>query len=134
MADDPTFDLATFPVHLGLGARVERLSRFDGTPEWYERYGAEHAADGDEGRLVTIHTFDSSWDSWEMHPRGEELVLCVEGSITLHQELDGVTTTVTLTAGRAVVNPPGAWHTADVGDRCTAVFVTAGAGTEIRGR
>lgn len=134
MADDPTFDLATFPVHLGLGATAERLDRFDGTPAWYERYGAAHAADGDEGRLVSIHTFDGPWDSWEMHPRGEELVLCVDGEITLHQEIDGVTTTVTLTRGRAVVNPPGAWHTADVTGRCTAVFVTAGAGTEVRAR
>lgn len=134
MSDDPTFDLATFPVHLGLGATVERLPRFDGTPEWYGDYSEAHAADGGEGRLVTIHTFDTSWDSWEMHPRGEELVLCVEGSITLHQETDGTTATVTLTPGRAVVNPPGVWHTADVDGGCTALFVTAGAGTEVRGR
>lgn len=134
MRDDPTFDLATFPVHLGLGATVEQLERFDGSPDWYARYGAAHATDGDEGRLVSIHTFDASWDTWEMHPRGAELVLCVAGEITLHQETATGTTRVTLTEGRAVVNPPGTWHTADVDGRCTAVFVTAGAGTEVRER
>ena len=52
----------------------------------------------------------------------------------LHQEIDGVGTTVELQPGEDVVNPPGAWHTADVTAPCTAVFVTAGPGTQIRPR
>jgi mannose-6-phosphate isomerase-like protein (cupin superfamily) len=128
------FDLADFPVHLGLGARVERLERFDGTGEWYGRYGAAHAADGAEGRLVTLHTFGAPWGTWEMHPRGEELVVCVSGRLTLHQEVDGTTVTVTLEPGQAIVNPLGVWHTADVSEPTTALFVTAGLGTEIRAR
>jgi mannose-6-phosphate isomerase-like protein (cupin superfamily) len=129
-----SFDLARFPVHLGLGATAVPMEEFDGTPQWYERYGAAHAADGAEGRLVSLHTFTESWDSWEMHPMGAELVACVEGRITLHQEIDGGDRTVVLEAGQAVVNPPGVWHTADVDDRATALFVTAGTGTEVRGR
>ena len=131
---DASFDLARFPVHLGLGATVERLDEFDGTPQWYECYGSAHAADGAEGRLVSLHTFTESWDSWEMHPVGAELVAYVEGRITLHQEVDGADRTVVLEAGQAVVNPPGVWHTADVDGRATAVFVTAGMGTEVRSR
>jgi quercetin dioxygenase-like cupin family protein len=133
MPDEP-FDLARFPVHLGLGATVERLEEFDGSPDWYEQYGRAHAADGVEGRLVSLHTFAESWDTWEMHPSGEELVACVAGRITLHQEIDGEDRTVVLEAGQAIVNPPGVWHTADVDDRVTALFVTAGTGTEIRAR
>jgi mannose-6-phosphate isomerase-like protein (cupin superfamily) len=129
-----SFDLARFPVHLGLGATAVPMEEFDGTPQWYERYGAAHAADGAEGRLVSLHTFTEAWDSWEMHPMGAELVACVEGRITLHQEIDGGDRTVVLAVGEAVVNPPGVWHTADVDDRATALFVTAGMGTEVRGR
>jgi uncharacterized cupin superfamily protein len=128
------FDLAQFPVHLGLGARAERLDRFDGTPAWYERYGAAHAADGAEGRLVTVHTFDAPWGTWEVHPNGDELVVCISGRLTLHQEGDGGTTTVTLEPGQAIVNPSGVWHTADVSEPTTALFVTAGLGTENRDR
>jgi len=128
------FDLSKFPAHLGLGAHVERLAAFDGTPAWYERYGDAHDDDGREGRLVSMHTFDSSWTIWEMHPNGDELVLCVDGEITLHQEIHGERRTVALRAGEAVINPPGAWHTADVDHRATAVFVTAGMGTQIRPR
>jgi uncharacterized cupin superfamily protein len=134
MADDAVFDIRDFPVHLGLGARAFPLDRFDGTPAWYERYGAEHAADGNEGRLVSMFSFDSSWDTWEMHPEGDELVLCVQGSIVLHQEIEGVDTVVELQAGQAVVNPSGTWHTADVDAPCAAVFVTAGRGTQVRPR
>jgi quercetin dioxygenase-like cupin family protein len=131
---DEVFDLSRFPAHIGLGARVERLPEFDGSPDWYVRYGDAHRSDGLEGRLVSMHTFTEPWTTWEMHPNGDELVLCVDGEMTLHQEIDGSQQTVTLRAGDAVVNPPGAWHTADVGGSATAVFITAGAGTEIRPR
>ena len=70
-----------------------------------------------------------------MHPKGAEVVICVAGTMTLHQELaDGSTATVALAAGDYSINPPGAWHTADVAESATAVFVTAGCGTEHRGR
>jgi len=134
MSYDPTFHLATNPVHLGLGARVVPQETFAGSPDWYERYGVRHAADGAEGRLVSMHSFDESWTSWEMHPHGEELVVCTDGAITLHQQLGGEIRSVTLTAGRAVVNPPGVWHTADVTAPATALFITAGLGTEVRPR
>ncbi len=132
--DDHVFDLARFPAHLGLGATVVPLDVFDGTPGWYERYGTAHAADGAEGRLVSMHTFSEPWNSWEMHPAGHELVVCVDGAMTLHQEVDGAVRTVVLAPGQATINPPGVWHTADVDGPATALFVTAGMGTEVRGR
>jgi len=134
MSYDPTFRLATNPVHLGLGATVVPQETFTGSPDWYERYGMRHAADGAEGRLVSMHSFDESWTSWEMHPHGEELVVCTDGAITLHQQLGDGIRSVTLTAGRAVVNPPGVWHTADITGPATALFITAGLGTEVRPR
>jgi quercetin dioxygenase-like cupin family protein len=81
-----------------------------------------------------MHTFSEPWDSWEMHPHGEELVLCVDGEITLYQETDGEVRRTTIVNGEAIVNPPGVWHTADVAGTATALFITAGMGTEIRSR
>jgi mannose-6-phosphate isomerase-like protein (cupin superfamily) len=131
---DPVFDLARNPVHLGLGAAVRRQPDFTGDLAWYEAYGARNAADGAEGRLVSIHTFSAPWDTWEMHPRGEELVVCLAGRIVLVQEIDGQRRSVTLTPHQAVVNPAGVWHTADVDGEATALFITAGEGTENRPR
>jgi quercetin dioxygenase-like cupin family protein len=134
MDDSPVFALADFPAHVGLGATAVREPRFTGNFEWYAAYGERHAKDGVEGRLVTMHSFDASWPSWEVHPSGEELVVCTAGSITLHQEIDGRVRTVTLRSGQAVINPRGVWHTADVDAPCTVLFITAGAGTQNRPR
>lgn len=133
MSDSPAFSLFEFPVHLGLGATVVREPRFSGM-EWYRGYGERHAADGVEGRLVSMYTFDRPWESWEVHPKGAELVVCVAGTLTLHQEIDGKVQTVTLRSGDAAINPPGVWHTADVDGSATALFITAGLGTEHRPR
>lgn len=102
--------------------------------DWYADYTARHAADGREGRLVSMHRFTESWDVWEMHPHGSEVVLCVNGLLTLVQDRDGEMTRTTLQAGEYAINEPGVWHTADVEQEVTAVFITAGIGTEHRSR
>jgi len=128
-------NLNTHPIHLGLGATAEREPEFTGDMSWYGGYTERHGGDGAEGRLVTMHSFTESWDMWEMHPVGSEVVLCTAGQITLHQEhADGNTATVSLSAGEYAVNDPGTWHTADVAESATAVFITAGMGTEHRPR
>lgn len=135
---EPAPSLETHPIHLGLGATAEVLPEFpqdERAMQWYADYGARHAADGYEGRLVSQYTFTESWGAWEMHPNGAEVVICTHGRMTLHQEMaDGATATVTLEAGQYAINPPGAWHTADIEGEATAVFVTSGIGTEHRPR
>lgn len=135
MPGDEPFELSTHPVHLGLGARVDRLPPFTGDPSWYQDYGAQvDQRDGAEGRLVSMYTFTEPWPTWEVHPNGEELVVCVAGSMTLQQEIDGEVVTTVVEAGQAVINPAGVWHTADIDGSATAIFVTAGLGTENRDR
>ncbi len=122
------------PIHLGLGATAVPQPAFTGMA-WYEDYVARHAADGAEGRLVSLYTFHESWDSWEMHPAGAEVVVCLSGSMTLHQEhADGKRESVTIGAGHYAINPPGTWHTADIEGAASALFITAGLGTQHRPR
>lgn len=126
--------LECFPLHLGLGARAVPQPEFSGL-DWYEAYGERYSADGAEGRLVALHTFGESWTSWEMHPAGDEVVICTAGEITLIQELsDGTHEPIVLHAGDYAINPPGVWHTADVSESATALFITPGLGTEHRPR
>lgn len=128
-------DIAVNPVHLGLGATAESEPEFTGDMAWYEAYINRHASDGAEGRLVSMHTFSKPWDMWEMHPKGSELVLCVSGSMTLYREFpDGKETSDRLGPGEYAVNEPGVWHTADTESGATALFITAGLGTEHRQR
>jgi quercetin dioxygenase-like cupin family protein len=121
-------------IHLGLGASAVPQPPFTGTMAWYEDYSKRTEADGVDGRLVSMHTFSESWDVWEMHPDGDEVVLVVDGTMTLHLEVDGEHSSVTLRAGEYAINSPGTWHTADVDDSASALFITAGRGTQHRPR
>jgi len=122
-------------LHLGLGATAVPQPPFEGGMEWYEGYGRRHGSDGREGRLVSQHSFSEDWDSWEMHPLGEEVVICTAGSMILTQEFpDGRRETVSLEAGEYAINPAGVWHIADVEAHATAIFITAGEGTQHRPR
>lgn len=130
-------NLAQSFVHLGLGATAVEMPPYDGM-DWYAEYGARTAGDGAEGRLVSYYTFTESWDSWEAHPAGDELVVCTAGRMTIIQELpDGSERSVTLGPGDYTINPPGVWHTADIAAEdgpATALFITPGTGTEHRQR
>ncbi|WP_233355646.1 cupin domain-containing protein [Henriciella litoralis] len=128
--------LARFPVHLGKGGTAHILPEFTGGIEWYEAYGKLHPDDGLDGRLISMHAFESDWDSWEVHPNGHEVVLCVSGRMTLVQEFPGgKVQKVTIGPGEYIINEPGVWHTADMVEApAVAVFITAGEGTEHRPR
>lgn len=128
-------ELATHPIHLGLGAKAVIEPAFAGNFEWYEAYASRHADDGANGWLVSQFSFNEPWATWEMHPNGHEVVLCLAGSIVLHQEHpDGAHTQISLSPGHYAVNAPGVWHTADVTGNATGLFITAGMGTQIRPR
>jgi len=66
-------DLEMYPLHLGLGAKAIPLPPITGL-QWYDEYSAHHSNDGPEGRLVSLFRFTESWDSWEMHPLGDEVI------------------------------------------------------------
>lgn len=85
---------------------------------------------------------------------GNEMVLCIAGTVTLIQERTATaappttddhgtttaaaeaTTKVQLNPGEFIINPPGVWHTADVeeGQETTVVFITAGKDTQVKPR
>lgn len=131
---DTPFELEQFPVHLGDDSSAVVLDRHTGDMAWYMAYGQRFAHEREPGRLVSMHTFSESWTTWEVHPHGDELVLCTAGSVTLIQDDGTDVRSVVLQAGEAAVNAPGVWHTADVDGPCTCVFITAGAGTDHRPR
>lgn len=128
------FDLSRFPLHLGVGATALPQPAFTGDMAWYEGYGARTASDGKEGRLVSQHTFEKPWDTWEMHPEGWEVVIVTSGELTIHQEIDGAVVTNQVRPGELILNPPGVWHTADAAAPATAIFLTCGAGTQLKPR
>ncbi|MET9817309.1 MULTISPECIES: cupin domain-containing protein [unclassified Streptomyces] len=127
-------DLRTTPVHLGLGSRAKPVQGFAWDPEVLQAYSAAVAADGAEGRLVTIFDGDGPGDHWERHPAGDELVICLRGSVTVTRDVDGVPDRVVLGPGEATVNPAGTWHAVDMTGPASILTITAGLGTDHRPR
>jgi mannose-6-phosphate isomerase-like protein (cupin superfamily) len=80
--------------------------------------------------LISQHSWDAPWPSWEMHPAGDELVYLIAGDSDLVLWRDGVEEIVRVRApGHYVVIPAGVWHTARPHAPTTMVFITPGAGT-----
>jgi quercetin dioxygenase-like cupin family protein len=132
--ESKAIDLRTTPVHLGLGSRARPVEGFAWDPEALRAYGAAVAADGVEGRLVTVFDGDGPGAHEECHPAGDELVICLSGSVTVTREVDGVPDRVVLGPGEATVNPAGTWHVVDMAGPASILTVTAGLGTEHRPR
>jgi quercetin dioxygenase-like cupin family protein len=130
--------LETFPIHLGKRATAvpqPEFPRDERAMQWYMDYARRTEADGTEGRVISLFRFTEDWGGWEMHPAGDEVVLCLSGEMRLTQEFpDGRVEQVTLKPGEYAINPPGVWHTADIPTETSALFVTAGAGTQNRVR
>ncbi len=102
---------------------------------WYDDYAARHSSKGDTAWLVSARTFTEGWPTWEMHPNGAEVVICTQGEMVLIQEgPEDELRELTLRAGEYAINPPGVWHIANIAERATAIFITAGEGTQIRPR
>jgi mannose-6-phosphate isomerase-like protein (cupin superfamily) len=127
-------DLAATPVHLSLGSRALAVHGFDWDASVLEAYTAAVADDGAEGRLVMVFEGGRSWDAWERHPAGDEVVICLSGRMTVIQDVDGQSEPVDLGPCQAMINPAGVWHTADVHEPVRFMTITPGPGTEHRPR
>ncbi|WP_068093314.1 cupin domain-containing protein [Novosphingobium rosa] len=123
--------LATHPVHLGPDGAALDLPPMAGDMQWYQAYEAAHGAEGAQARLVSLHHFTQDWDGWEMHPHGAEVVICIAGeAVLIQRDSAGAETHIALAAGDRAINPAGVWHTADVSDQASLLFITLGTGTE----
>lgn len=84
-------------------------------------------------RLVSHFSFEKDWNTWEMHPAGEELVCLLSGEVDLVLEQDNMEKTLFLrTPGSYVLVPRGVWHTAKVHSPSSMLFITPGEGTQNR--
>jgi hypothetical protein len=127
-------DLTATPIHLALGSRALAVAGFGWDRGVLEAYAAAVAGDGPDGRLVMVFQDSRSWPTWERHPAGEEVVICLSGRLTIVQDVDGRPEPVALGPYEAVVNRAGVWHTADVDEPVRYLAITPGLGTEHRPR
>ncbi len=85
--------------------------------------------------LITSHRFEQDWESWEMHPKGDEIVCALSGKVTFVLEEDDGHRRVHLSEpGDFVVVPQGVWHTAETNEEVWMLFLTAGEDTQHRSK
>lgn len=84
-------------------------------------------------RLISHYRFEQDWDSWEMHPTGEEFVCLLSGQVDFVLEQDEGEKTVSLNSpGQYILVPRGVWHTAKVHTPSSVLFITPGEETQSR--
>ena len=102
------------------------------TPTFFEELGSDFG-DFAGHVLISRFSFDDDWDTWELHPHGDEFVYLLSGDtdLVLHTA-EGERTLRVSEPGAYVVVPRGTWHTARPHAPTTMLFVTPGQGTENR--
>ena len=98
------------------------------TPTIYE--ALDRRFQGFKGRvLVSCYSFDSDWETWEMHPAGDEVVCLLSGRVSFEFEGRGHVAELAQ-PGEFLIVPRGTWHTAHTRVPTTMLFVTPGEGTQ----
>ncbi len=131
MSDDglpvETHDLSTTFLHLATTGTATPLAI---GPAFFANIPSILAT----GRLVSLLKHDADWGGWERHPLGDEIIVQLSGRMRLHLDMPGGEAQVDLPAGRCVIVPRNVWHTADVSEPSSALYITEGQGTEHRPR
>lgn len=80
--------------------------------------------------LVSEHTFEQDWATWEMHPVGDEVLYLISGRVELLLLEDAIERVIELDIpGSSTIVPKGIWHTARVLETAKILFITPGEGT-----
>lgn len=102
------------------------------TPTFYEDLGRDFRSFAGHV-LISRHAFDEPWETWEIHPHGDEFVYLISGDVDFVLRVGGSDETLRVKeSGSYVVVPKGTWHTARPHVPTTMLFVTPGQGTENR--
>ncbi|WP_421657855.1 cupin domain-containing protein [Leptothermofonsia sp. ETS-13] len=81
--------------------------------------------------LISCFTLERDWDTWEMHPAGDEFVCLLSGDVELILEQESTVNTIRLDEpGSFALVPRGTWHTAKARSPSSMLFVTPGGGTQ----
>ena len=100
------------------------------SPTFFQELDSEFAGFADH-LLVSRFAFEEAWPTWEMHPKGDELVFLLEGDTDfVLRTQQGETTVRVSEPGQYIIVPKGAWHTARPHAPTAMLFLTPGEGTE----
>jgi len=118
-----TFDLET--TYLGLDG-LGGVTPLPAGPEFWQTIGENPAA---SGTLVTVSAGEGDWKHWEMHPNGDEVLVLLQGRLTMVFEMSDGDQAFDLSPGATLIVPAGTWHRAQSQKNVRMLFITYGKGT-----
>jgi mannose-6-phosphate isomerase-like protein (cupin superfamily) len=77
-----------------------------------------------DGRIMSVFAYESSWTWWERHPVGVELVMVLSGAAVFHLRDRAGDGSAALATGDCLLVPEMVWHRAHVTVPTTMLFVT----------
>jgi mannose-6-phosphate isomerase-like protein (cupin superfamily) len=86
------------------------------------------------GWMLGAYEMTEDMQHWEMHPSGDEFLVCVAGSYDVILDLPDGEKIAALPAGNTCKVPQGVWHRQEVREPGRIVSITFGRGTEHRPR
>ena len=98
-------------------------------PEFWATISSNPAA---RGTMVGVYPMTVEWPNWEMHPKGDEVLVLLSGRLEVILDEGGSERRISMTAGSTLVVPAGAWHRALVPEPGQLLGITFGEGTEHR--
>ena len=105
------------------------ISLKDVSDNFYMELG-EDFPDFESHVLIQKYAFDEAWPTWEIHPKGDELVYLLSGDTDMVLSLDGGEEVIRVsTPGEYVIVPKSTWHTARPHAPTSMLFFTPGEGT-----
>ena len=121
------FDLET--TYLGLNG-AGGVTELPVGPDFWATV-ADNSAVG--GTLVTVSAGEGDWPHWEMHPKGDEVLVLLEGALgIIFERPGGLAERHDLAPGATLIVPAGVWHRAVDQQGVRTLFITFGAGTTHR--
>ena len=98
-------------------------------PAFYEEIDTDF--NGFKGHTLVQHfAFSEPWPSWEVHPKGDEMVYLLAGDTDFVLWRDGREEVLRISQpGDYLVVPRGLWHTARPHKPTNILFITPGEGT-----
>ena len=131
MGSDPgPYDLSQTYLRLLRNGSAEPLPV---GPEFWQDISSGRLGNFHNQFLISAHSFDRDWSSWEMQPNGDEFVFLISGKVESVMEHDGQEKVLSLEqSGSYVIIPRATWHTVRVRAPSTMLFITPGEGTQNR--
>ena len=121
-------DLMQTYLSLKKSGEIEKL---EGGERFWSKSGEELDKLGEDW-LITEFQSTEDWQSWEMHPAGEEIVYLLRGAADLILEKDGNQKKIELRGKGLVIIPPETWHTAKIFEPSVFLVITLGRETKHR--